>query len=223
MADFNLNDLYQRAFGHVRPPYPLLVNGLPGISPVGTLIGLKEQFDIKRDEEPIPVVPVEAVSQWGSPDVKFGVKLKLPNGFEFQIPLEPIISIEGGKNIIETKVNQGARRENVIEEINLNNWRVLMRGLIISDAADEYPEELIKTLTDICIYPGSIEIECGLLHHFGITQVVIQNFRFPGVPGSIEAVGYELDLVSDVNIDLENVPESNIENINAFEPTTLLA
>jgi hypothetical protein len=216
MADFNLNDLYQRAFGHVRPPYPLLVNGLPGISPVGTLIGLKEQFDIKRDEEPVAIVPVEAKSQWGTVDLKFPVLLKMEEfdgdvalGVrEYLIPLEPVISIEGGKNIIETRLNRGARTENVLEEVNLNNYRIMLRGILLSEVEDAYPEESVRELRRFCEAPGGIEIECALLQYFGITRVAVQNFRFPGVPGNIEAVGYELDCLSDREIDLEDVPES---------------
>lgn len=216
MADFNLVDLYQRAFGHVRPPYPLLVNGLPGVNPAGTLIGLREQFDIDRDEEPVAIVPVEAKSQWGTVELKFPVKLRMeefdgdvPIGIrEFLIPLEPVISIEGSKNLIETRLNRGARVENVLEEINLNNYRVLMRGIILSELSDTYPDAAIRELRKFCEAPGGIEIECALLQYFGITRVAVQNFRFPGVPGNIEAVGYELDCISDPEIDLEDVPES---------------
>ena len=208
MADFNLNDLYQRAFGHVRPPYPLLVNGIPGINPAGTLIGIKEQFDIDQDDEPVPVVPVEARSQWNTSELKFPVTLVIPETQEeFLIPLEPVISIDGSKNVIETKLNRGERVENVIEEVNLNNYQVLLRGIIISDFDDTYPAEIVRTMIRFCEHAGGVEVKNALLQYFGITRAVVRNFRFPGVPGSIEAVGYELDCLSDREIDLEDVPE----------------
>lgn len=194
--EFDLKQLYQQAFGHVRPPFPLLVSGVPGFNPIGTVEAIVNSVTTK--------------SQINGGDLKYGVKFRIPaTQEEFTLPYEPVISIDGSKNLIETKLNQGDRTENVIEEVNLNNYRILMRGIIINEVEDDrYPAETVRTLKRFCEAPGGLEVNNAILEYFGITQISLLDFRFPGVPGSIGAVGYELECLSDRDIDLETIPES---------------
>ena len=186
---YDLSKVYSKAFGHVRAPYPvLLAEGRElGISPVGTIKALKGVFKMKS------VINIYA----------------MPTSIDgWQIPQEPIISIAGSKNIIETQLNRGDRTENVIEEVNLNNYEVRIRGIILNEQEfDEYPEVDVSRLREICEKPGSIEIVNGLCAIYGITKVVIRRFDFREVQGYLGAQAFELDCLSDEDFELELIDE----------------
>jgi hypothetical protein len=187
---YDLGQVYTKAFGHVRLPYPLLLaeSRELGISPVGTIKALKGSFKLKSTLNTDYALPTK-LDAW-------------------QIPQEPIISIIGSKNVIETQLNRGDRTQNVIEEVNLNNYEVRIRGIILNeDQFDEYPEESVSRLREICVKPGSITIDNGLAALCGITKVVIKRFNFQEVQGYLGAQAFELECVSDEDFELELIDE----------------
>ena len=187
---YDTGQVYSQAFGHVRLPYPLLLaeSRELGISPVGTIKGLKGTFKLRS-----------------TLNTEYALPTKLDG---WQIPQEPVISISGGKNIIETQLNRGDRVQNVIEEVNLNNYSLRIRGIIINEEDfDQYPEEDVRRLREICEKPGSITIDNGLAAVCGISKVVIRKFDFHDVEGYLGAQAFELDCLSDEDFELELVDD----------------
>lgn len=183
---YNPDAVYHQAFRHVRPPYPNLVRESQtlGISPVGTVRALKGSFQL--------------TSIMNTP---FTMPTKLD---DWQMPNEPTIELRGGKNIIETQLNRGDRVQNVLEEINLNNYEIRIRGVILNEEEfDLYPEADVRRLREICEKPGSVSITNGILNLFNINQVAIRDFDFFEVMGYAGAQAYELVLLSDTDFELE--------------------
>lgn len=187
---YDVNQAYSQAFRHVRPPFPTLLaeSKTLGVSPISTIRGLKGSFKL--------------TSALNTP-------LTLPTKIDgWQMPNEPTIEIRGGKNIIETQLNRGERVKNVLEEINLNNYQIRIRGVILNETEfDLYPEVDVRRLREICEIAGSVSIENGICALFNITKVAVRDFDFFEVKGYAGAQAYELDLLSDEDFELELVEE----------------
>ncbi len=195
---FDLNQAYQTAFNHVRPPYPLLIaeSKTYGISPVGT-----------------------AKALFGSlQKSKLGDFYSLRTTIDgWLMPNEPTISIRSGKRVIDTPLNRldpttgKIERKSVLEEVGLNNYEIRLRGVIFNeDDSEEYPIDEVTRLREVCEKTGSVEIKNDLLSLFNINRVAIVNMEFLEVRGYIGAQGYELILLQDENLTLElelNEPE----------------
>jgi hypothetical protein len=187
---YNEDQAYKRAFGHSRPPYPTLLQqgrtiGL-GIS--AKLKALKGSFKLQS---------------------QLGTEYALPTILDgWQVPGEPIIAINGGKNVIETKLNRGQRTQNVIEEVNLNNYKIKLRGIIINkEFEDQYPEVEVRRLREILEKPGSVSIENGLTALWNISNVVIVDWDIFEVEGDISAQAFQIDMISDRDLELEIIDD----------------
>lgn len=187
---YDLNQVYKSAFGHARAPYPALLieSKTFGFSPVGSLKALKGTFTLRST---------------------LGAEYTLPTKLDgWQIPQEPTLSINGGKNIVETALNRGERTQNVLEEINLNNYRIRLRGVILNEEEfDVYPETSIRRLREICEKAGSVTIENGLTTIWNISKVAIKDFEMFEVKGYLGAQAFEIDLISDQDFELELIDD----------------
>lgn len=186
VTTYDLSELYKLAFGYNRPPYPILVaqSKTFGVGHIGTVKAFQGQF--------------KASSILGN-------EYTMPVGLDgYRIPQEPAVAISGGKNVIETQLNRGARKQNVLEEVNLNNYQLDIRGLIINeDGLDEYPEEAVRRLKEICEKPGAITITNALTSIWGIDKIQILNFRFFEVRGNAAVQAFHIEGLSDQDFDLE--------------------
>lgn len=189
---YDLNRLYQKAFGHVGLPYPaggLNTLGNPAATAVKTVegafrfrseLGAEYRFPVKIDRGDDPAAP-----QW------------------WQLPNEPLVSVYGSKQVVETRLNRGERKQNVTEEVNLNPYRVRIRGVMYGGEADEYPEDDVRALRQVFEKDGPRAIACPLLDLFGIDRVVLKAVNVPGVPGTPEAQAYVIEAFSDEPFELE--------------------
>ncbi|MFD0997679.1 DUF6046 domain-containing protein [Ohtaekwangia kribbensis] len=197
---FNLNEVYQAAFGTVRPPYPELVKESKGtgLLPFGSIGALKGSFKLKSI---------------------FNTDYTLPTKIDdWQIPQEPVIRIRGGVNIVETSlvrldpVTNAIQRKNVLEEANLNNYQITIRGVILNEENfNSYPEEAIRRLKEIVEKPGSRSIENGITALWGITKIKIVDWDLDEVEGYLGAQAFELQCKSDEDFELEI--NENIERV----------
>jgi hypothetical protein len=196
---YDKDKVYSSAFRHLRPPFPVLVQESKelGVSPVGVVKALKGSFKLKSKLNAEYTCPT-----------KFRFLGKNSEMEEWQVPQEPSSSVEGGKNIIETQLNRGERTGNVIEEVNLNNKKVTIKGVIINEEDfDVYPEEDVRMLSEICDAPGSIEVQNWHLNQFGISKIVIERYDFYEIVGYPNAQAFELTCKSDEDFELELVDE----------------
>jgi hypothetical protein len=188
---YDMNELYRRAFGHVRPPYPNLIQDLSGISPVGSMKAFLSTF--------------QKESMLGT-EYTFPVKLAR-RGELWQLPGEATIAIRGGKKLIETPVtrSQEGRKKSiatVIEEVSMQAYEVRIRGILFTDD-ESYPEDQVRKIREIVEQLNSVEISCNLTSLFNITRIAISDWRLfdvPGAQGQVQA--YELTAKDDKEVDL---------------------
>lgn len=184
---YDMNELYRRAFGHVRPPYPNLIQDVSGFSPVGTVKAILNSF--------------QKESLLGA---EFTFPLKLDG---YQLPAEPTIGLRGGKKLIETPVTRsrvGRKKDaaTVIEEVSMQAYEVRIRGILFTDE-DNYPEDQIRQIRQIVEKLDSVEIVCGLTSLFNITKIAIADWRLfdvAGTQGQVQA--YEITAKDDKDVDL---------------------
>lgn len=111
----------------------------------------------------IPVLPTNnelaKVSATGTPVwdyIELGSKIIEGTGNEFsgyEFPLEMSIELTRPRKIVETDV---FGRDGMIEEfIGLDDWNMIIRGLIINYESTDYPEEKVKELQRVCELPTS--------------------------------------------------------------------
>jgi len=204
---YDLNEVYQKAFGHVRAPYPtvLLQSRELGINPLGGLKALRGAFKFSSGLGTEFTLPTRLISKVSA----------APNdpGW-FQLPNEPTVSINGGNNLIETKltrldVNGQLNRQNVLEEINLNLFRIRIQGVLVNEEnPEDYPEEQLIRLRDICLASGPKSIDNAITTMWGIQNIALEDFDFPAVKGNVAFQPYILIGYSDEVFELE-VVETN--------------
>ena len=191
---YDLRAVYQAAFGYAATPYPteVLRSKTLGISPVGTIKSLGGVFKYSS---------------------KLGNEYTMPVTIDgYQIPQEPAVWIQGSKNVIVTPINRSGtnvrRVWNVIEEANLNNYQVRIRGIVLNeDDFDDYPLEAVQRMREFFEKPGSRTIESYLTRAHGINKVEIVNVIWHEVRGYVAAQAFELDCISDEDSSLELGPE----------------
>jgi len=199
MAETNINilEVYNTVFGHVAAPYPAFIRGGIG-NPLQTIAKtVKGSFNFKTEMGGENMFPLAFINEQTKE--------------RWQLPVEPLISINGSNRIVETPLTREDRVVNVLELINLNNYKIRIRGVFVSNIADEYPKEEVVKLRNLLEQPKSHQIDCPFLSMFGIDRIAIKNIGWPAVPGSPEMQGYSIDCISDtsVEIDLTEINNNN--------------
>ena len=153
------------------------------------------------DSSPLPVGSVKAGGAVGFAPVptNTGVLLK------WELP-HPVVSISSKKTIIETALTE--RRGTVKELINIEDYQITIRGLIIG-GTNELPEADVAKLVDIYELNVAVTITNALTDIFllkgGSERVVIKSLDFPEVKGVKNVRGYTLVMVSDQSFSLEEI------------------
>ncbi len=118
----------------------------------------------------------------------------------------PVISVTGKKTIIETPLTE--RRGTVKEVINLMDYEIVIKGLIIGED-NEYPEVEVSVLRDIFELNVAVGIANPITDIFlmgpatsGSDKVVIKELSFPEVKGAKNVRPYQLTMVSDAPFNL---------------------
>ena len=88
-----------------------------------------------------------------------------------------LMDVSQSKNIVKT-VLQG-RNGTVKEYTSSGDFEINIKGAIVSENANTYPEDDVNTLIDICQVPDTLEIVSDFLDLFGIDEVVIESFALP--------------------------------------------
>lgn len=117
-----------------------------------------------------------------------------------------MMRISGQKEILKTPL-QG-QRGTVKELINIDDYQITIRGLIIGEQP-EYPEDMVKQLRKLYERNEAIELRCPISDIFlvtpereGFDKVVIEAIDFPEVNGTMNVRPYEIRLISDEEFDL---------------------
>ena len=193
--EYDINNLYQLAFGYVAPPYPW--GGVP---------------------DPANLIPLRSYVLGGKAQnqeaIRMATVLSIP-GFTYPLPNEPIIQIDGGREVVVgmpygmTMSNAGgvsvnSNRGSTKEIPAYKDWSITIEGLIVNLDEDDYPEEELKQLQQILEYNGPITIQNDACRTKGITQVVALDWSFPREAGEgVRYQRYRIDLLSDNDYELE--------------------
>jgi len=175
---FDLGEMYQKAFGIKMPKYELDSKNTQDA------IGSKYGSSLYRK--------ADVTGRYYFMPVTLG-------GLELGYP---IIRIQARKNIVETPMTE--RKGSAIEIISQDNWKIYIRGFMFNHDR-EYPEEDIYNLKELFEKNESLELRSVLTDLFlvGEDRVVITDINFPEVKGIEHVKPYEINLISDSIFDLE--------------------
>jgi len=136
----------------------------------------------------------------------FGREYYMPvylDGYELPYP---VVKINGRKNIVKTPLTQ--RRGTFKQYINIDDYQIIIRGIIISKTND-FPEKEVKELRAIFEQKKALSIISPITDIFlntqerqGFDKVVIEDFDFPETVGVTNVRGYELRCYSDEEFNL---------------------
>ena len=173
MITYDLNELYQRAFGKfiVYPGAINFRNFAEGFVPSPLLSKQKRQ------------------SLLGTPIL---MPLKLD---DYEFPLEPLIDVSLTKSIV---VNQMVNAEtNILEDMGLDNFKLTIKGFLISETPDMAPLGELRKLVQLIKQRKSHKVNNELLSTFGIRELTIKSAKFGDPAGGIEFKPYTLECISD--------------------------
>jgi len=134
------------------------------------------------------------------------VRFQWPSeGEPWTFPLDPVVSISGGNNIIKTNVlkqdNRSYERRGTIKEVwSQNDYDIQIAGILIGNNGD-FPADDIMKLRAYCEGREIIDVDCDLLNFFGVTRIAIESFDFPHTPGR-ENQQFSIKAISDDDFDL---------------------
>jgi hypothetical protein len=110
-----------------------------------------------------------------------------------------LYDVSFGKNVVKTAI-QG-RNGTVKELISLTDRSVNIKGVLVSPN-NEYPEEQVQRLLEICDLQTDIEVVSSYLALFKVYNLVIEDCKFPQREGFRNLQAFELSCVSDSPIEV---------------------
>ncbi|MEO1053911.1 MAG: DUF6046 domain-containing protein [Bacteroidota bacterium] len=104
------------------------------------------------------------------------------------------------RNIITTAV-QG-RNGTIKEYVADGDFQVNVRGSLVNENPNLYPEELTSRLIQLAKLPSEIGVISPFLNNvFGITRLVIQSYSFPMTEGYQNVQEFTLSCISDTPLE----------------------
>lgn len=184
---FNLVELYQKAFG---------IKGVRFAIPPNTQ---NQKADIMYNGLSVSTPPSAlAQSILGTP-IYEQITFKDGNN-EYTLPDWPLIDIAYTKNIIKTPVK--GRNGTVKEYINIDDYQIAIRGILINYFTDEYPYDLLSQLQSFCIINKELQVTSPVLNILDIHNVVIADVRYPEVEGYNHIQPFIIQCLSDEPVEL---------------------
>jgi hypothetical protein len=126
----------------------------------------------------------------------------------WQLPF-PVMSADLIAHVIDTELTE--RNGMVSELINLSGYRIKVRGLLVNQKANEFPEDDYNTLTNLASLNAPVTLHGVrtdiLFMNSGNTnkQVTIRGLHFPERPGVKHVQPYELDMVTEMPFNLVDI------------------
>lgn len=134
-----------------------------------------------------------AVNYFGKPMV-FPLWLQIEGKDWWQLPFEPIITINGKNSIVKKRTSKGSVRGTIKERWCQDDYSINIEGVIISTDG-QYPEEIVTTLRRHC-EAAHLKVRCPVFEVFSIYQIVIEQFDFPRTTGTANQA-FKINAVSD--------------------------
>ena len=182
--ELQLQTLYNKVFGIQPRKYPEFdtkIKVLPGEQP-GDITVYSETKDNS------------IMSIFGQP-ISMPIKID-----DVWLDHEPLITLTGGKNIVKTVV--AGLKGTVKEEINDNDYLIVIKGIITNGNSNDYPEAQVNELRHILEAKGSHKVVNKLLKIFGIDEMVVEHFNIFGIEGHQSQQAYQISGWSDRPVEL---------------------
>lgn len=110
------------------------------------------------------------------------LKMRLEGEEWWQLPYEPIITINGKNIITKKQVAKGKVRGSIKERWSQDDYQISINGIFINPEGTGYPDEDVKELRRLC-ESAKVQVMCPLFEIFSIDQIVIEDFNFPFTSG----------------------------------------
>lgn len=190
MADinFNLIELYTKVFG------------IKGVRfAISSDAQASKRGVVEYNSLNLPALPkARAYSVLGTP-IYEQITLKTSNR-EYTFPDWPLIDISASKNIVTTAIK--GRNGSVKEYINIDDYQVNIRGILINYESDDYPEDLVYDLHETFKLKTEMQVTSPVMNLLDIHNLVIKDIKIPEVEGYNNIQPYLLQCLSDEPIEL---------------------
>ncbi|MBD3748936.1 MAG: hypothetical protein IE931_05525 [Sphingobacteriales bacterium] len=199
---FNLIDLYTKVFG---------------IKGVRFAIPTESQSDEGSIEFATPSTQVKskakAYSLLGAPVYEvITCKIPVNGGFkDYTFPDWPLLDVSAAKNIVKTPLK--GKDGTVKEYINIDDYQITIRGILINYNSDEYPEDLVNSLHQLFKVNQEMQVTTALLNLLDIHNIVITDLKLPEVEGYSNIQPYVISALSDEPVELKIQSVANSKKI----------
>jgi len=129
-----------------------------------------------------------------------GEDVKKIVSYDFEMT-QILMTIDQTKNIVKTALN--GRPGTVKEYISKGDYMINVSGLVVGKFPLVYPGEAVKALATFLDLQQSIEVASQFLSLYGITDVVVEEYKFADIKGSRNQVGFSFSLLSDTDFKIE--------------------
>lgn len=117
------------------------------------------------------------------------------------LPVEPLVSARGRKNVILSNVLKKKRQGGIMELWSIDNYEVEIRGSLFSNQMGVYPAEQVARLKKLLEAEEVISIQSLVTDALGIRYVVFTDWEFPDTK-NIMWQDYRIRALSDTDIEL---------------------
>lgn len=200
IAEFILEDIYACWASYKGLPFP--VNSQPHLPRTKYADHLGAQFDFKKrfsgkapEENKIYDINGKVLAVPVLLDGKY-LGCRINEGSSKEFMLQPMIMVEGSKQIVKTPIVGGKYSGTVKEFINFGDYKVRIYGAVASRDQRDYPVEMVNRLKEMWGKNEALELKCeitdGLFKH-----VVIENFKLDELKLAPGIQFYEMSCISD--------------------------
>jgi hypothetical protein len=117
------------------------------------------------------------------------------------LPVDPLISVDGGNTVIKREIANSVMRGTVKELWRQDDWQVTIAGVLQSDdvmTSDEYLAQLLSMVNA----REALKVSCDTLNCvYGIQTLVMDSYSFPATQGE-DNQQFTLKCVSDESYNL---------------------
>lgn len=120
--------------------------------------------------------------------------------YSIQLPDATLVEFSRSKNIVKTQVP--GRDGTVKELISLDDWSISVKAVAVNIERLEYPHEYINRLLAFLEHKGALEVVSEHFAQKGIQYVAVESVHLPQVEGFPSLAPIQLQLSSDVPVEL---------------------
>jgi hypothetical protein len=199
---FNIPALYKQVFG---------VTGVGLVIPAANNSVSAGQVPFDAPEINTSSLPSANIQSFLGAPIYEQIVLRVPatftNGklqaeeFVYKFPGWPLFDISAAWLIVKENVQGGSG--SVKEFISQDDFSITIRGFLINEDSDSYPDLLLFSLWKVINAKKSLAIYSHVFNLLGIFNIIIQDAKFPAVEGYPNMQPFELNCISDAPVILE--------------------